>query len=111
MLGVNEPLHLISFLEWFVRVIKKSKYIGSRLQRANDAKETPHYKWVLIVTELLNIAVNDFDAKKSAHCSQVLVVTELVVSGTQCNQNDNASDIEKVDGDAQCKRGLTNFGV
>ena len=74
-------------------------------------KETAHYKWVLIVTELFNIAVNDFDAKKSAHCSQVLVVTELVVSGTQCNQNDNASDIEKVDGDARCKRGLTNFGI
>ena len=91
MLGVNEPLHLISFLEWLVRVIKKSKYIASRLQRANDAKETPYYKWVLIVTELSNIAVNDYDTKKSAHCSQVLVVTELVVSGTQCNQ--------KVDGD------------
>ena len=111
MLGVNEPLHLISFLEWLVRVVKKSKYIESRLQRANDAKEIPHYKWVLIVTELLNTAVNNFDAKKSAHCSQVLVVTELVVSGTQCNQNDNASDIEKVDGEAQCNRGLTNFGV
>ena len=53
---------------------------------------------MLVVTELFNIAVNDFDAKKSAHCSQVPVVNELVVSGTQCNQNNNASDIEKVAG-------------
>ena len=41
------------------------------------------YKWVIIVTELFNVAVNYFDAKKSASCSRVLVVTELVVSGTQ----------------------------
>ena len=42
-------------------------------------------KGVFIVTELFNIAVNNFDAKKSARCSRVLVVTELVISGTQCN--------------------------
>ena len=29
-----------------------------------------HYKWVLVVTELFNIAVNDSDAKKSAHCNR-----------------------------------------
>ena len=39
--------------------------------------------WVLIVVELFNIAVNDFDAKNSRF-SRVLLVTELVVSGTPC---------------------------
>ena len=39
-----------------------------------------HYKRLLVVTELFNIAVNDFDAQKSAHYSRVLLVTELVVS-------------------------------
>ena len=39
---------------------------------------------MLVVTELFNNAVNDFDAKESARCSRVLFVTELVVSGTQC---------------------------
>ena len=34
---------------------------------------------MLVVTELSNIAVNDFGEKKS-----LLVVTELAVSGTQC---------------------------
>ena len=40
---------------------------------------------MLVISKLLNIAVNDADAKKSAHYSQVLAVTELVVSGTQCS--------------------------
>ena len=62
---------------------REGQYTGSRLQRAKDAKETAHYKWVLIVTKHLNI-VNDFDAKKSACYSQVLVVTKLVVSGIRC---------------------------
>ena len=31
-----------------------------------DAKETARYKWVLLVTQLFNIAVNYFDVKKSA---------------------------------------------
>ena len=48
-------------------------------------EKTAHCKWVLFVTELPNIALNNFDAKKSARCSRVLIVTELVVSGTQCN--------------------------
>ena len=39
-----------------------------------------HYKRLLVVTELFNIAVNDFDAQKSARYSRVLLVTELVVS-------------------------------
>ena len=39
---------------------------------------------VLVVTELFNIAVNDFDAKKSACYSRMLVVTEIVVCGIQC---------------------------
>ena len=50
----------------------------------NDAKETARYKWVLVVTELFTIAVNDFDANKSIHYSGMLFVTELVVSGIQC---------------------------
>ena len=37
---------------------------------------------VLVVTELFNITINDFDAKKSVRCNQVLIVT--VVSGIQC---------------------------
>ena len=55
------------------------QYIGGRLHRVNRYKRTTHYKWVLIVAELFNIAVNDFDAK-----DRMLVVTELVVSGVQC---------------------------
>ena len=39
---------------------------------------------MLIVTELFNTSVNDFDAKKSVLCSRVIVVTELIVSRTQC---------------------------
>ena len=59
-------------------------YTVSRLQRVKkDAKETARYKWVLIVTELFNTAVNGFDAKKSARCSRLLVVTEFVVNWTQ----------------------------
>ena len=50
---------------------------------------------MLVVTELFNIRVNDFDADKSAHYSWV-----LVVSGTQCVEvlqpsGDNSSS-EKV---------------
>ena len=56
------------------------KYTGSRLQRQKDAKEPARCKWVLVVTELLNMAVNHFDVKKCART--VLVVTELVVSGS-----------------------------
>ena len=37
----------------------------------------------VLVTELSNIAVNDFDEQKSSRCSRVLVVTELV-SVTLC---------------------------
>ena len=40
-------------------------------------------KELLAVTELFNIAVNDFDTKKFTHHSRMFVVTELVVSGTQ----------------------------
>ena len=39
---------------------------------------------MLVVTKLLNIAINNFDAKKLK-----LVVTELVVSGTQCSTIDH----------------------
>ena len=40
------------------------------------AKETTHCKWVLKVTELFDIAVNDFDAKKNLTCKQVLIVRD-----------------------------------
>ena len=46
-----------------------------------DAKETAGYTWVLVVTELFNMAVNYFDAKQSARYSRVLSVTELALSG------------------------------
>ena len=62
-----------------------SYYSGSLLKRVKRCKETVRYKWVLVVTEPINIAVNYFDIKKSARCSRVLVVTELVVSSTRCN--------------------------
>ena len=44
----------------------------------------------LVITELLNIPINDFDAKESTRCRQVLTVTELVVSKTQCNWRKNS---------------------
>ena len=55
------------------------------MHRVKDARKTAHYKWVLVVTELFNIAINDFDIKKSSRYSQMFVVAELVTSGTQCN--------------------------
>ena len=42
---------------------------------------------MLFVTEVFNIAVNDFDAKEFARYSRVLVVNELAVSGTQYKMN------------------------
>ena len=58
--------------------------LGPAYNEQKDTKETARYKWVLVVTELFNMAVNDFDAKQSARYSRVLVVNELVLSGTQC---------------------------
>ena len=46
---------------------KLPNYIGPITSIRKDAKEIGRCKWVLIVTELFNITVNDFDAKKSAH--------------------------------------------
>ena len=45
-------------------------YTGSRLQRKKDAKEPAFFKWVLVLNELFNIAVNYFEAKKAACCSR-----------------------------------------
>ena len=70
------------FVNWAVRGRHGS--LGSAYNEQKDAKENTHCKWVLVVTELFNIAVNDFGAKKSAHYSWVLAVTEVVVRGTQC---------------------------
>ena len=46
-------------------------------------------KKLLVVTELFDIVVNDFDAKKSARCSRMFVVTYIIVSGPQCKSNAN----------------------
>ena len=59
-------------------------YTGSHLQRVKHVKENVRCLWVLIVSELFNITINDGGAKKSAFYSRVLVVTELLVSRTQC---------------------------
>ena len=40
---------------------------------------------MLVVTELFNIAVNDFDSKKSVLCNRVVVVPELVFALTLQN--------------------------
>ena len=61
--------------------------LGPAYNEQNDAKETARYKWVLVVTELFNMAVSDFDAKQSACYSRMFFVTELVLSGTQCRLN------------------------
>ena len=39
---------------------------------------------MLVVAELSNIAINDFDVKETVRCWRLHVVTELVVSGAQC---------------------------
>ena len=41
-----------------------------------DENKAAHCKWVLVVTELFDIAGNDFDTKELALCSWVLVITE-----------------------------------
>ena len=48
-------------------------YIVSLLQRVKRFKETGRRKRVLVVNELFNITLNDFDTKKSARCSRILV--------------------------------------
>ena len=66
LLSKKTPRHLIA------------NTLGPAYNELKDAKETTHCKWVLVVTELLNIALNDFNAKKSVPYSRVPVVTELV---------------------------------
>ena len=41
-------------------------------------------KWVLISTELYDMAVNDFDARKSARYHRMFVMTKLAACGTKC---------------------------
>ena len=55
--------------EVFCPVCQLKTTLGSVYNQEKDGKETACYKWVLVATELINIAVNDFDfdAKKSAH--------------------------------------------
>ena len=58
--------------------------LGPVYNEQKDSKATARYKWVLIVTEFFNIAVNYIHAKKAVPYTQILIVTELVVSGNQC---------------------------
>ena len=53
---------------------------GPAYNEQTGAKETARYKWIFVLTNLFNIAVNDFDAKKFARHSWV-----LVISGTNCS--------------------------
>ena len=39
---------------------------------------------MLVVSELLEITVNDFDAENANCYSRVFIVSELFVSGTRC---------------------------
>ena len=43
---------------------------GFYLQRVKNAKEPVRCKWVLLITECVNIAVNDIDARKRVRCKQ-----------------------------------------
>ena len=80
---VSGLLESFQLLHWAVLRARHGS-LGSAYNEQKDTKENTHCKWVLAVTELFNIAVNDFGAKKSAHHSWVLAVTEVVVRGTQC---------------------------
>ena len=42
--------------------------MGSTSNEQTDAKKTVIFGRVFVVTELFNIAVNDFDAKESTRC-------------------------------------------
>ena len=63
---VGEGQHIVLF---FIAGIYRDNAYGSRLQRVKRCKETALYKWVLVVDELFNIAVNYFDA------TNLLIVT------------------------------------
>ena len=70
---ILKPLFLHFTTQWFP--LTTSKKMQKKIS----------FKWVLVVTELFNIAVNYFSPTKSVHYNQVLVVTKRHVSGTQCN--------------------------
>ena len=55
---------------------------GSYLQRVKDAKVTVRLKRVLVVTELFDVAVNDFEARKSARLKTVVHCNR-----TRCNRD------------------------
>ena len=84
---IFQPLKTMKF---FFPVCQLKTTLGSVYNQEKDGKETACYKWVLVATELINIAVNDFDAKKSAHYRRMHVVTELIVSRTPCNSKSNS---------------------
>ena len=65
----------------------RSTTLGLACNEQMDAKKTAGCRRLLVVTELFNIAVNDFDTKKFTHWKWVLVVTELVINRAQCTSN------------------------
>ena len=52
--------------------------------KQKNGKEIVRCKRVITVTELFNIAINDFGVKESARCKRMLVLTVLVTSRTRC---------------------------
>ena len=78
---IFQPLKTMKFFFQFVNY--KLHWVPFTVRKKMQ-KKLLAYKWVLVATELISIAVNDFDfdAKKSAHCRRMYVVTELIVSRT-----------------------------
>ena len=75
---INSPMKKINMSILFNKVLYTGRpifpyYIVSLLQRVKRFKETGRRKRVLVVNELFNITLNDFDTKKSARCSRILV--------------------------------------
>ena len=80
-------MHIFWYLfYWFkrpkVRIVKCT--LVPLVAKYKDEKEIVRCEPVLIVTELFNIAINDFGVKESARCKMMLVLTVLVTSRTRC---------------------------
>ena len=60
---------------------------GVNDRKIHTKEKAARCRRVLIVTELFNIAVNEYCTRKSACYSRVFVVIEFVISGTQCTVN------------------------
>ena len=68
-LSLHDTVTILSgrYLDCLVEYNGKSSFritLGPAYNEQKDAKETAHYKWVLVVTKLFNMVVNDFDAKQ-----------------------------------------------